>query len=56
MTVFKGLRLHNLISHHMDVEIIMRDNIIPKNWIFSVIVRQWVVTLRVNQNEEKGYV
>lgn len=40
----------------MDVEIIMRDNIIPKNWLFSVIVRQWVVTLRVNQNEEKGYV
>lgn len=51
---FQGLRLQNLLSHHVDVELILRDNIIPKSWIHSVILHQWKVTLRVNQNEEKG--
>lgn len=52
--VFQGLRLHNLVSHHVDVELIFRDNIIPKSWTYSVILNQWTTTLRINQNEEKG--
>lgn len=52
--VFQGLRFHNLISHHLDVELLLRDNIIPRSWIYSVILQQWIITLKINQNEEKG--
>lgn len=52
--VFQNLRLQHLISHHMDVELLLKDNILPKNWIHNVVLKQWRATLKVNQNEEKG--
>lgn len=51
---FKVLRIHNLISHHMDVDLILRDNIIPKSWLHPIVLQQWKVMLRINQNEDKG--
>lgn len=51
---FKELRMHNLISHHMDVDLILRDNIIPRSWLNPVVLQQWKVMLRINQNEDKG--
>lgn len=52
--VFKGLRIHNLISHQMDVELVLHDNIIPHSWLHPVVLQQWKSVLRVNQNDDKG--
>lgn len=52
--VFRALRIQHLISHHMDVELLFKDNIIPKCWMDKVILQGWKCTLRINQNEEKG--
>lgn len=38
----------------MDVELILRDNIIPRSWLNPVVLQQWKVMLRINQNEDKG--
>lgn len=54
MSVFQELRLQNLISHQLDIVLILRDNIIPKSWMNPVVLQQWKNVLRVNQNEEKG--
>lgn len=51
---FQGLRVHNLISHHMDVEAVQRDNIIPRSWLNPAVLKQWKIMLKVNQNEDKG--
>ncbi|XP_066250240.1 protein germ cell-less [Euwallacea similis] len=52
--VFQELRLQNLVSHQLDIVLILRDNIIPKSWLSPVVLQQWKNVLRVNQNEEKG--
>ncbi|XP_022920674.1 protein germ cell-less [Onthophagus taurus] len=54
ISVFQNLRLQHLITHHMDVELLLRENVIPKGWIQNVVMQQWKLTLKVNQNEEKG--
>jgi BTB/POZ domain-containing protein 13 len=53
--VFQGLRIPNLISHQMDVELVLHDNIIPHSWLNPVVLQQWKQVLRVNQNDDKGY-
>lgn len=52
--VFQGLRIPNLISHQMDVELVLHDNIIPNSWLNPVVLQQWKQVLRVNQNDDKG--
>ncbi|EFA01245.1 protein germ cell-less [Tribolium castaneum] len=52
--VFQGLRIPNLISHQMDVELVLHDNIIPHSWLNPVVLQQWKQVLRVNQNDDKG--
>lgn len=54
LVAFQGLRIHNLISHHVDVEAVQRDNIIPHSWLNPVVLNQWKTMLKVNQNEDKG--
>lgn len=52
--VFEGLHIHNLISHNLDIEAIQRDNIIPRSWLNPIVLKQWKIMLKVNQNEDKG--
>lgn len=40
--------------HQTDLEMIIRENIIPKIWLDPVILKQWTNVLKVNQNEDKG--
>ncbi|XP_072382553.1 protein germ cell-less isoform X1 [Diabrotica undecimpunctata] len=54
ISVFLGLRLQNLIAHQHDVILILRDNIIPRTWLDSVILQEWKNVLRINQNDDKG--
>lgn len=51
---FKALRIKNLLLHYMDIEVIHRDNIIPKSWLQPEILEQWYATLRINQNVDIG--
>ncbi|KAK9877195.1 hypothetical protein WA026_016943 [Henosepilachna vigintioctopunctata] len=51
---FRGLRLQNLLSQKMDIELVFKDNIIPQGWLNPVVVQQWKNVLRVDQNEDKG--
>lgn len=51
---FKGLRLHHLINHHLDVEMLETDKIIPKCWMMPVFRMQWYQMLRVDQGVDKG--
>lgn len=53
---FKALRLKNLLLHHMDIEVIHRDNIIPRNWLHPEILQQWYSMLKINENVDNGYV
>ncbi|KAK9718082.1 BTB/POZ domain [Popillia japonica] len=39
--VFQNLRLQHLISHHMDVELLLKDNVLPRGWIHNVVLKQW---------------
>ncbi|XP_019872277.1 protein germ cell-less isoform X2 [Aethina tumida] len=52
--VFEGLRIQNLISHQLDVVLILKDNILPRTWLDPVVLQQWKNVLRVNQNDDKG--
>lgn len=52
--VFRGLRLHNLLSQKMDIEVITKDNIVPECWVHPVVLQQWRNVLRVDQNEDLG--
>ncbi|ENN73153.1 hypothetical protein HUJ04_008941 [Dendroctonus ponderosae] len=54
VNVFQELRIPNLINHHLDIELILGDNIIPKSWLNTVVIQQWDNMLRVNHNEDKG--
>lgn len=54
INVFEGIRLHNLISHQLDVMLVIRDNIIPKTWLDPVVLENWKNVLRINQNDDKG--
>ena len=38
--VFKSLRLNHLVNHHMDMEMLLTDRIIPRQvWVFWLCVR-----------------
>lgn len=52
--VFRVLRIQHMISHTMDVELLLRDNIVPRSWLDRVVLQGWKCTLKINQNEEKG--
>lgn len=52
--VFRALRLQHLVSHHLDVELLQRDRVIPSIWLHKAIVNAWRSTLLVNENEEHG--
>ena len=34
--VFKALRLNHLVNHHMDMDMLLKDRIIPKKWMSKI--------------------
>ncbi|KAG8228741.1 hypothetical protein J437_LFUL007076 [Ladona fulva] len=52
--VFGKLRIAHIVTHHIDLEIIHSDNIIPSGWLEPVIVQQWYRMLRIDQGVDKG--
>lgn len=51
---FRALRLKHLIVHHVDIEVIESDNIMPMEWFFPVFKLQWYHMLRIDQGVDKG--
>ena len=54
VTVFKKLRLNHLVNHHMDMEMLLTDRILPKKWMYPVYQRQWQLLLRTDQGIDRG--
>jgi len=52
--VFHSLRLNHLVNHHMDMEMLLTDRIIPKQWMYPVYQGQWRLLLRTDQGIDKG--
>ncbi|KFM74516.1 Germ cell-less protein-like 1, partial [Stegodyphus mimosarum] len=51
---FRALRLKHLVVHHVDMEVIESDNIIPVDWFMPIFKIQWYQMLRVEQGADKG--
>ena len=52
--VFKHLRLSHLVNHHMDMEMLLTDRIIPQKWMYPVYQNQWQMLLKTDQGIDKG--
>lgn len=53
--VFRRLRLHNLLQHPHDLNAILDDNILPRDWLNGPVMSQWTSMLNIDQNLEMGY-
>nr|XP_053655206.1 protein germ cell-less-like [Cherax quadricarinatus] len=52
--VFSALRLVYLIYHHLDVEMLYSDRILPPSWLTPASMHQWYNMLRIDQGKDKG--
>jgi hypothetical protein len=53
--VFRNIRLPHLVNHHMDVEILVSDRIIPNSWMTSIYYTRWMTLLRYLQYPKYGW-
>lgn len=51
---FQALRMIHLLSHHRDVEALLKDNILPKNWFFAPLLQQWSSMLSIDESLDRG--
>ena len=51
---FRALRLHNLLNHHIDIRILMQDNIVPVDWLNEPLFKQWNNMLLIDHSLDKG--
>ncbi|XP_044735729.1 protein germ cell-less [Chrysoperla carnea] len=51
---FQALRLQHILMHHLDIEMLQKDNIIPNEWINPTVLHQWHSMLRIDQSLDKG--
>ena len=52
--VFKSLRFNHLVNHHMDMDMLLKDRIIPERWSSKVYRHQWQLLLRADQGVDRG--
>lgn len=52
--VFKSLRFNHLVNHHMDMDMLLKDRILPDRWMHPVYRHQWQLLLRVDQGVDRG--
>jgi hypothetical protein len=53
---FQALRFQHLVNHHLDIEMLKSDRIVPDEWIDPVVNRQWYHMLRIDQGLDRGLV
>lgn len=51
---FLALRMNHLLSHHRDVEVLLKDNILPKSWFFAPLLQQWSSMLSIDESLDRG--
>lgn len=54
LPVFRNIRLPHLLNHHMDVEILVSDRIIPDSWMTSIYYTRWMTLLRIDSGVDLG--
>ncbi|XP_022255891.1 germ cell-less protein-like 1 isoform X1 [Limulus polyphemus] len=54
LPTFKALRLQHLVNHHLDVELLEADHIVPIDWFYPVFKNQWYQMLRIDQGVDRG--
>ena len=54
LSVFRNIRLPHLINHHMDVEMLVSDKIVPDSWMSSTYYARWMTLLRLDCGIDKG--
>lgn len=52
--VFRQLRLHNLLQHSIDMNVIMSDNILPREWFNGPVMSLWTSMLNIDQKFDTG--
>ena len=53
LSVFRNIRLPHLINHHMDVEMLVSDKIVPESWMSSTYYTRWMTLLRLDCGIDK---
>jgi len=54
LSVFRNLRVAHMINHHLDLEILVSDRLIPDSWLLFVYYTRWMSLLRVDSGMDKG--
>lgn len=51
---FRHLRLPHLLSHPVDLNVIIDDNLIPRSWLNDPLLTQWHSMLQIDQSCDSG--
>lgn len=51
---FKALRFRHLVDHHMDVQVLHSERILPLSWLYPAISNNWNLMLRIDQGIDRG--
>lgn len=51
---FSKLRLQHLINHPVDIKLILEDNIIPKEWLYTPFMLQWNSLIKIDNCMDSG--
>lgn len=51
---FSKLRLQHLINHPVDIKLILEDNIIPKEWLYTPFMLQWNSLIKIDNCLDSG--
>ena len=54
LAVFRNIRLPHLINHHMNVEKLVSDKIVPESWMSSTYYARWMTLLRLDCGIDRG--
>jgi len=54
LAVFRNMRIAHMINHHLDLEILVSDRLIPESWLSSVFYTRWMSLLRIDSGMDKG--
>ncbi|XP_031639130.1 protein germ cell-less isoform X2 [Contarinia nasturtii] len=51
---FLKLRMQHLINHPVDIKLILEENIIPKDWLYSPFMVQWNSLIKIDNGLDQG--
>jgi len=54
LATFKKMRIEHLMGHHLDLEILIADRLIPEEWLNPAFFKRWMSLLRIDSGMDKG--